>query len=93
MLAGSHYQEHSPFMADYCRVLAHRIVRDMRHKTKWLPVLKSLMEYSMNPYQDLQPFWNTAQDPSGLAFLHKELQGAYTAALVNIGAAFSLLFT
>lgn len=56
MLAGAHYMQHSHNMAQYCRVLAHRLVRDMRDKQKWLPIMQLLMAYAMNPYEDLQPF-------------------------------------
>lgn len=53
-------------MADYCRALAHRLIRDMRDKQKWFPVLKQLMVYAMYPAEDLVPFWDASTDPSGL---------------------------
>lgn len=70
MLAGAHYMQHSHNMAQYCRVLAHRLVRDMRDKQKWLPIMQLLMAYAMNPSEDLQPFWDQAHDMDGLGFLH-----------------------
>ena len=60
---------HSQDMAQYCRVLAHKLVRDMRDKQKWLPIMQLLMVYAMNPSEDLQPFWDQSQDMDGLDFL------------------------
>lgn len=57
-------------MADYCRALAHRLIRDMRDKQKWFPVLKQLMVYAMYPAEDLVPFWDASTDPSGLGYLN-----------------------
>ena len=92
LLAGAHYKEYSQDAATYCTALAHAVVRDIRQPVKWLPQLRTLMQYAIQPTPQMQPFWDVTTDPAGIQFLHAE-SGQYIAAVVNLSAAFSLLFT
>lgn len=94
MLASSHYLQYDTFASAYCKSLAFHIVRDMPDDLQWRSQLETLMLYAANPDQGYQltPFWNYHDSPVGIHDA-SQIQIPFIHAILNMAAAFSLLFT